>query len=112
MTSIVDILRAHRFAFTSELELQDGIASLLSRLPGYLREEYLSATDRPDFRIGGTVVEVKVDGSLSALVRQVGRYARYDVVEEIVVVTSRRRLAVLPESIGGKPVAAVVVGAL
>ena len=109
---VLGILRAHRFSFTCEIELQDGIASLLEALPGYAREVRLSAYDRPDFMVGTTAIEVKVDGSLAALLRQLYRYARHEAVQEIIVVTSRRKLAALPASLGAKPVTAVVVGAL
>lgn len=48
-----------------------------------------SAHDRPDFMVGRIAVEVKVDGGVSPLIRQVWRYAEHDEVAAIVVVTTK-----------------------
>lgn len=102
----------HAFAFADERELQDGLAVVLGPL-GAAREVRLGPTDRIDFLLpGGVGVEVKVDGSLPALTRQVHRYAQRAEISALLIVTSRRRLAALPEEMNGKPVRVVLVGGL
>ena len=64
---------------------------------------------RLDFFLDGLAIEVKIDGSLSALTRQVHRYAQHSAVTGIIVVTSLPRLKHLPDAINGKPVRFVVV---
>lgn len=119
----------------SERYLQDAIDEklrpqvLTARHPGRrLRREFeLSATDRIDFLIqepnpiqppiGGPGVrasigiglEVKVDGPLSALVRQLQRYAQHDAVDALLVVTTRARLHAVPTTLSGKPIAVALL---
>jgi hypothetical protein len=103
-------LGAYVFHFGTERELQDGIASVLAEIGPH--REWAIGGDRPDFFIDGVAIEVKVDGSLSSLVRQCYRYAQLDEVVAIVVVTNRHRLARLPAAMNGKPVLVVKVGSL
>lgn len=102
---LLDTLRSNRFLFSNEDELQRGISLALqgARL-SFEREVWLSADDRPDFMVGGTAVEVKVDGTANALIRQLLRYAAHPMVHSLVVVTNRARLTDIPRVIGGKPV--------
>lgn len=107
--SIVALIRGHRFRFASERELQDSIATLL---PAHGREVDLG-TGPIDFVCNRVGIECKVGGSLSALIRQIHRYAESDLIDSLVVITSRRRhAAAVPAEISGKPVLAVVAEAL
>lgn len=101
-----EILGAYRYSFVNERDLQDGIAQVL-RLRGirFDRELRLAPEDVPDFMVDGTAVEVKVDGSLSAVTRQLHRYAQHKPVRALLLVTSLDRLSRLPEELNGKPVA-------
>lgn len=101
---IAGLLSSFRFRFSEEKDLQEGIEKALAGagIP-FEREVHLDAGDIVDFMVGGVAVEVKIDGSLSALTRQVARYARHERVAEILVVSSRNRLVNLPASIGAKP---------
>lgn len=99
-------LGAQSYRFTDEAELQEGIAEALA-IAGlaFEREAVLSPKDRVDFLLpGGLVIEVKIDGSISALTRQVFRYTELDVAAAVVVVASLARLCKLPEEMNGKPV--------
>lgn len=106
--AVIAAIQGNAYRFTSERDLQDGIGIALFKMyPS--REHVLGPTDRPDFFIDGIAIEVKPEGSLSALTRQVHRYAGYDEVRAVVVVTSRHRLAQLPPEMNGKPVSVVIV---
>lgn len=111
---IIGLLARHRFRFGTEAELQDGIEQVLESagIP-HEREVRLTSGDRIDFMIAGrTGLEVKVDGGISALTRQLHRYAQVDAVEEILVVTSRARHANLPTVLSGTPVRVYALPAL
>ena len=109
MEAIVEAIRSRRYAYTSEAELQEGIERvLIEEGIAYEREVALSPGDRIDFLVGeGIGVEVKIDGSISALTRQIHRYAQHDRISSLVVVTSRSRLANLPSSMNEKTVRVV-----
>lgn len=96
----------------SERELQDGLARVLTETFGadVAREVVLTAQDRPDFMVRRVAVEVKTQGSLSALTRQIHRYAHLPAVDGVLVVSTLRRLSNLPRTINGKPVAVVIAG--
>lgn len=110
------LLTGYRFSSTTEVELQRGIETVL-RGAGYVfeREKHLSRKDRPDFLLeDGVAVEVKTDGSLTDVMRQLSRYAERDAVTAIVFVTTRATQAVrIPHEFCGKPVRVVLLaGAL
>ena len=95
-----------RYTYNSEVELQDGIETVL-RAAGlnYRREVRLSAKDRPDFMVGSIAVEVKINGPALDALRQIHRYSQSDYVGGIVLVTSRASLiAKMPGVLNGKPV--------
>jgi len=113
VAAIAEQIRAHAYAFTDERELQDGLAIVLADVAGLHREHSFSPQDRIDFLLpDGVGIEVKIDGSLSDLARQVHRYAQREEITALIVVTNRLRLAELPETINGKPVVVVKVGGL
>ena len=97
-----------RFCTASEALLQDGLASVFAKAGLRVeREVVLTNTDRIDFFIDGIGLEVKVDGSLSSVTRQLHRYAQHDRVRELVLVTTLMRHRALPSSLNGKPITVV-----
>lgn len=98
-------IEAYRYTFTDEKELQTALADALGRAGlVFQREVVLSPRDRVDFLLEpGVVVEVKIDGGLSDLTRQLYRYAQLERVQALVVVTSRARLVNVPGTMNGKP---------
>jgi len=97
------LLAGYRFTFTTEVELQDGIASALcDNHVECEREARLDAHDRIDFLIGTVGVEVKVGGATTALIRQLHRYAKHHGITELLVVTSRPRLRNIPAWLNDK----------
>lgn len=110
---ITSLLRTFTFRFQSEGELQDGIAAVIGEAGFAFKREYqLSRWDRPDFLVGGVAIEVKIDGSLANLIRQLHRYAGFNEVDSLIVVTNLSRLADLPETLNGKPVMLVLLRTL
>ncbi len=105
-----EILGTYRYNFASERDLQDGIAQVLfQRGIRFAREVRLPPAkkgeqDIPDFMVDGIAVEVKVDGGLSDVTRQLHRYAQHKEVQALLLVTSRSQLGNQPGKMSGKPV--------
>ncbi len=103
-------------SFSNESELQEQVEDRL-RASGIKFRSQVPATKRDRFDIllpGGIVLELKTNGSASALLSQLERYAQHEDVTAIVVVTSRsshRQIEVVHE-VYGKPVRVIHVGSL
>lgn len=95
-----------RFRFASETDLQAGIAQAMDAAGlAYEREKVLSPTDRPDFVVEARIVlEVKIQGSIAAALRQVDRYTRHASIDAVLLVGTPHWLHRVPSQIGGKPV--------
>jgi hypothetical protein len=106
MTKASAAIGAFGYSFSTEEELQAGLAKALDTSGiSFRREVILSKRDRIDFMLdGGVGIEVKIDGSISALTRQLFRYADLPEINGLLVVVSANRLANLPTEINGKPV--------
>ncbi len=105
---IAALLERHRFRFTSERELQEGVALAFGRASiDFVREASLSGMGTIDFLVeGGVGVELKIGGTLAETTRQLHRYAGHPTVRELLLVTSSARLGrgnELPTSMQGKP---------
>jgi hypothetical protein len=121
---IKTLVRAHRFTFQSERELQDQFAQMLivGGVP-FQREFILTKKDRPDFWVEhpveiqkgpiikpvsefvvlGLAVEIKMGGSVRSHLRQLRRYAEHHLVEQVVLVSTRHGQADVPPTLNGKP---------
>ncbi len=97
--------RAGELRFTTEQDLQVGIATLLAD-EGFTAtpQVRLGALDRVDFLVDGVAIELKVKGSAAELERQLTRYLARAEVSGALVVTNRARHRGLPAEIHGKPV--------
>lgn len=103
-SEISAVLAKYRYRFCCEQELQDGIALALSRSDISFEREYrLTDNDRLDFFCEGIAVEVKIDGSAAAVLRQVHRYANHKDVNEILLVTTKASHSI-PASLNGKKI--------
>ena len=108
LAAITRALRAHRFRYDAEAELQEGIGRVLTAAGiGFEREVSIGRGDRIDFVAGGVGIEVKRAGGLSAVTRQLHRYAQAPTITALVLVTDRMQLARLPDTLAGKPVQVV-----
>lgn len=115
MTTTADHLaraiETRRFRVTDEAQLQADLAEAFGA-DGLevTREHRLNDADRPDFFADGVAIEVKVQGSPAAIMRQLFRYAQHPTVERVLLVTPVVKLAVMvPADMAGKPVAVVLV---
>ena len=106
LSAVASLLENHRFRFSCEQDLQDGIETVLNGHGISFKREYvLTAADRPDFFLeGGIVIEVKVDGTLMQALRQVSRYANHADVTGALLVGTPRWLPEVPASLNEKPV--------
>lgn len=101
--TVAAAIRARHFDFANEEELQEGLALALADA-GYpvRREVVLDGTSRIDLMVvqdaeseewvpPGIGIEVKVAGRSASVLKQLERYARFDQVTGLILVTSRRR---------------------
>jgi hypothetical protein len=115
---IREALGTRNLRSSNELEVQDRIEDALKACRVcFEREVRLNESDRLDFLVygelntnghghagPGVAIEVKLDGSLAALTRQLHRYAQHERVLELVAVTNRARLTHVPRTLNGKRV--------
>lgn len=104
---VADALRRYRFRFADEARLQELIGQALAKEGvAFEREARLDARNRIDFLAGRVGIEVKVAGSVADVRRQVDRYARFERIDGLVLVTAKAAHR-LPPEVGGKPLETV-----
>ncbi|RKH02967.1 hypothetical protein D7X32_15265 [Corallococcus carmarthensis] len=106
------LVTRHRFRCAGEALLQEALAQVLTEagIP-FQREVRLGDAGRIDFllteaRVG---LEVKVDGGLSEVTRQLLRYAEREDIHALLLITTRSRHDSLPAHMQGKPVRVAVL---
>jgi hypothetical protein len=106
-----EALGGFRFRYAHEEQLQEGIAAALEKSGiSFSREVKLTARDRIDFMVSRVGIEVKVGHPLASVMEQLHRYVQSSDVDGLLLVTNRCRHAIIPEVIGGKPVAVLFLG--
>lgn len=105
-TEIAELLeRGISRAYAKEHDLQRAIESCLRK--GGVRfktEACLGERSRVDFlTAAGVAIEVKIDGSIAEVLRQLVRYAIFDEVRELVLATTCYRHCEFPNVVVGKP---------
>lgn len=89
MRRIVVGLQAYRYRYGSEVDLHEGIGQVLANLP-LEREVTLPGGHRLDFLVDKRVaIEVKVKGSETDALMQVGRYCKLPEVHGAILATTR-----------------------
>lgn len=105
MAVIATALRARRYVYASEAELQGQLATVLAERGMPVRREVrLDHRDRIDLMVGDIGIEVKVKGQRTPI-SQLLRYSEHDQVGGLLLVTTRA--AELEDTVGGKPAAVV-----
>lgn len=105
---VAEAIGHHRFRYANEDMLQRGLAGALT-LDGFdvRREVWIAEGCRIDLLVGRVGVEVKVGGSARDVVRQCVRYLESDLLDGLVLVTSRVRHHLDSMEVGDKPVRVV-----
>ena len=108
---IIQQIESVSCSIANEKELQEGLEKILK---GFNREHSFGPRDRVDFfnPETGLAVEVKISGSANRLIMQMMRYMeKPDVTSGLLVTTSRRLAAQMPNELRGKPVFVALVSA-
>ncbi|HKY40665.1 MAG TPA: hypothetical protein VJN18_32240 [Polyangiaceae bacterium] len=98
------ILRRYRLPVSNEAEMQGAVEKALQREAVPYRREVVQGGDRIDFVVARVGIELKVKGSVATVTRQLFRYARWEDLNELLVVTSVGQHLGLPRSLNGKPI--------
>lgn len=102
---LAKLLSGYSLVAAGEKRLQDTIEAVLVRESlDYKREFSFSRKDRIDFLLEHIGLEVKVDSSPAAVLRQLFRYSEQEAVGELLLVTTRSKHRNLPTEMNGKPV--------
>lgn len=107
---VVKALKAYRFNYQNEKELQEGVEHvLMAHAIPFEREKILGGKfGTIDFLVDGRIgIEIKIKGSPSSVTRQLIRYFECGMVSELILVTGRSRLGKLPATILGKKLTVV-----
>lgn len=109
--ALAAVLRGTRYDLTSEERLHEGLKARMQAAGlAFEHEVRLGPQDRIDFLLDdGLGIEVKVDGSTSAVTRQIHRYTQHERISALLLVTARTRHAALPAEMNGKPVHVLVL---
>lgn len=105
-------LEVARMTWRTERQLQDEIARVLAECGiAADREVELSPADRIDFlSAAGVGIEVKTKGSVTAVARQLQRYAHSDRVHHLLLATTRpHHAAGIPTALAGVGVTVAVL---
>ena len=102
--AISALLDAHAITVGVERELHAALAALFTHTTWGARSEVtLGPGERIDFLVDDVGVELKTQGAPAAVFGQLQRYARHDVVQQLLLVTTRAEHATIPAFVGGKP---------
>jgi hypothetical protein len=105
LDALVIMLGQYRYRYSSEVELQEGISDALkTNAIEHKRECALGRPDRPDFLVGSLAIEVKINGSLSSLLRQISRYTKHTEISGVLVIGSPHWLPLVPGTLNEKPI--------
>jgi len=101
---LVSALGKYRYLVGSEADLQNGVEIALKGAGVTFERERVLGRDRVDFFAQGVAIELKVDGSLSDVTRQIHRYAQHPEVTAVLLVTTRVLHDRMPATMCEKPV--------
>ncbi len=91
LNAIANQLARYAYRYSNEIALHEAIAKVLEANGfKFTREYVLDARNRADFWVDGVVIEVKVDGSMSDALHQVGRYINLPDVKGVILAGTPR----------------------
>lgn len=94
-----------------ESDISEAVADAFTRTGiAFQREVWLNDTDRIDYMVGRIGVELKLKGTVSAVTRQLARYADSDLIDELILVTTRYTHRGIVNTLRGKPVTVLLCG--
>lgn len=101
-----DVLTSTALTYNNEDSLQAAICDALEAAGlAPVREVKLTGTlGRIDLMCGDVGIEVKIDGQLNAVTRQLMRYTHDPRIRELVLVTTRAKHHQIPEELNGKAI--------
>lgn len=105
MHEILSLVGKFRFPLSSETRLQESLEKqFIAGGLEFKREHRFSPEDRVDFfeTTAGIAIEVKIKSGPSALYRQMERYSKHDVVNQLLLITNVQ--TAFPAELSGKPV--------
>lgn len=90
MRTVMGLLTGYAYRYASEAQLHDRLAQVLDEAgTTYERERVLDPKNRADFWLDGLVIEVKVDGTLTEALQQVGRYIELPDVAGVLLASTK-----------------------
>ena len=102
-------LRRARLPVSSEHALQQALGSALTQIGvDWQPEARLGAGERIDFLVGRIGIEAKTRYPKRSIFRQLERYARYETIDALILVTGTAMG--LPAELSGKPLYYVSLG--
>lgn len=106
---VAALLAGRGYRYRDERDLQAELARVLEA--GWpdpvLREVPLAGAGIIDFLVGTIGLEVKVDGGVSAVTRQLSRYLQSQALEGVLLVSTVAGHAAVPRELHGKPIGVV-----
>lgn len=112
MVLALERVRSYRYVAGAESDLQEQLATAMTREGVHFQREYDlgGGRGRIDFYLPAwnTGLEVKVDGSAAAVLRQLHRYSGA-ALDALVLITRRARQGGLPDAIGTMPLHVLVL---
>lgn len=98
-----EVIHSIKINFSNEAECHRGIKEAFDAAGIAYQHEVKIPEGRLDFLIDGVGVEVKLDGSLSDLTRQLYKYSLSSKLTGLAVITNKNRLTYLPLEMSEKP---------
>lgn len=108
------VFHTYRFTCTSEATLAAGIAKAFrTERIEFEAEVVLDARSRIDFLLaGGLGIELKVKGSATEVLAQLMRYADFEQIKSLLLVTTRAKHLDMPDTVRGKPLRVHFIGGI
>ena len=112
LDSIAKKLSSYGITSYSEAVMQASVEHILTlEQLKFWPEKFLSKTERIDFLVEGDIgIECKINGSTISVTRQLLRYARTEMLNGIILVTTRCRHRAIPATLYGCAVRVVYIG--